>query len=104
MGLIYTEVLKKNLPEFRNPIREGQEKFNQGYNMAINEIYDLIDDQPTITQWIPVSERLPEDNAKVLISTNWGYVGTIRYEAGSSLWDNDVTAWMPLPEPYKESE
>ena len=63
-------------------------------------------------RWVPVSERLPDYNEEVLI-TNGKYV-TIdtRYflentEDGEAYtWDingwDDVSAWMPLPEPYKE--
>ena len=63
-------------------------------------------------RWVPVSERLPDYNEEVLI-TNGKYV-TIdtRYflentEDGEAYtWDingwDDVIAWMPLPEPYKE--
>lgn len=63
-------------------------------------------------RWIPVSERLPDYEEEVLI-TNGKYV-TIdeRYflentEDGEAYtWDingwDDVVAWRPLPEPYKE--
>ena len=63
-------------------------------------------------RWVPVSERLPDYNEEVLI-TNGKYV-TIdtRYflentEDGEAYtWDingwDDVIAWKPLPEPYKE--
>ena len=67
--------------------------------------------------WIPVSERLPEENKTVIASTEYGVFPEARYteewgwewayEAGADYWVelNDVIAWMPLPETYKaESE
>ena len=69
------------------------------------------------TRWIPVSERLPEENKTVIASTKYGvypeakytkeYGWEWAYEAGADYWRDleDVTAWMPLPERYKiESE
>ena len=63
------------------------------------------------TRWIPVSERLPEDEQQILISLTWdnditevrqGNIGDIKYWK----WYNHITsiAWMPLPEPYREKE
>lgn len=68
--------------------------------MADGEIYD-IDYSP----WIPVSERLPEDNTKVLVTMYTTYdekVIIARYqdkEHGFSC--GLVKAWQPLPEQYK---
>lgn len=64
-------------------------------------------------RWIPVTERLPAYGEDVLISIggycNVGYVVPVneeeRYNWYFSGWyhsPNDVMAWMPLPEPFKE--
>lgn len=65
------------------------------------------------TEWIPCSERLPEDTARpVLISGRHKTVGIYavdiaRYNGdmwqydGFTFPDCEVLAWMPLPEPYK---
>ena len=67
-------------------------------------------------EWIPVSERLPEEDVDVLITYKYSgkKIVTTAYKLPNNGWmfDNDgwipdevVTAWMPLPEPYNaESE
>ena len=67
------------------------------------------------TGWIPISERLPEFNQDVLLSLrSLDVVTGFRAETepyfycrglpGCYIKPKDVLAWMPLPEPYKESE
>lgn len=65
-----------------------------------------------VGQWIPVSERLPEDKQSVLVwcpqykniycayleKEQWWIFG-----AFVQIVPNGVVAWMPLPEPYKAS-
>lgn len=68
--------------------------------------------------WIPVSERLPEEGEKCVITDKFGYAHDgIIYDYADSRdekpsfhrWDDeywqcfrpDVIAWQPLPEPYK---
>lgn len=61
--------------------------------------------------WIPVSERLPEESLNSVIG--WDtyrnrccfvqYLGG-RFVLGDDIDSVNVTAWMPLPEPYQESE
>ena len=65
--------------------------------------------------WILVSEGLPEDEQEILFSTKTGrvYIGKYRDDDGVNQWysykdkcraqNNVVSAWMPLPEPYKAS-
>jgi len=65
------------------------------------------------TEWIPVSERLPEKSTWVLVtcknSDGYIYLDIKLINQYTGLWDGDedlfeteVLAWMPLPEPYKE--
>ena len=63
-------------------------------------------DENDIDYWI-VDGKLPEENQKVLISTKYGVSVDLFVSDGFDCFfeDNDfdeVLAWMPLPEPYKE--
>ena len=64
-------------------------------------------------EWIPCSERLPKEKARVLTYDTMGDVVFGQYDKGQWYWEaeacadywakNDgVIAWMPLPEQYRE--
>ena len=62
-------------------------------------------------EWIPVTERLPENSDTVLIThrggVSFGWYNGIYWERGASTKHRPlqtVVAWMPLPEPYKGGE
>ena len=104
--------------------------FLEGDDRAI--AYNIIQKQPTINQWIPCSERLPEEDEEVLVSVHfkglkqtypsgWNehikgswYVETAHLidDEWSSYSDeykvarnrHEVIAWMPLPKPYEENK
>lgn len=58
-----------------------------------------------VSQWIPVSERLPDKPNIYAVTDHEGRV--VRYvyndnESSREYWKRCAKAWMPLPEPYKE--
>ena len=76
----------------------------------LNSIQQLPSAQPE-QRWIPCSERLPEKDGRYQVTrhddvTNTEFIDILWYE--DNLWWNRhstgnyaVTAWMPLPEPYR---
>lgn len=83
--------------------------------VSIHDFELWLEEQPKVGEWIPVSEREPEepeDGFKRYIvqrasnaeprSLYWDQYGTWLDEEGTPY--TDIIAWMPLPEPYKESE
>lgn len=77
-------------------------------------ICEFIDQQPTVEEWIPCSERLPEESGKYEVTAldagrlivtqvkwqpklkSWNLTGAMAY------WK--ITAWKPLPEPYRQNK
>lgn len=102
-------------------------RFNPHWDEFVNEEYwkELMEMAITALQnqpvWIPVSERLPEEGNgyypinMVTFDTGEVCIGVYRHDnkewwtrtnEGKTLYGTDhvVIAWMPLPEPYRESE
>ena len=69
----------------------------------------LISNSVTVQEWIPVKDRLPENEKEgMLIALRWGMVDIGWYEEGqwssefvNEYEDGEVTHWMPIPQPPK---
>ena len=90
-------------------------------NRSIGCLMRLPSAPPKHVEWIPCSERLPEEAGQYLITVKYKHVNDsyedVYAEHGEwfdGRWDmfcfghcgevEDIIAWMPLPEPYKDGE
>ena len=82
-----------------------------GLCKEVNEAFDAVPSAQPEPHWIPVSERLPEPRVDVWVNSDIGQIQGY-YEEHIGIWyasfgqgrdylELIVTAWMPLPEPYR---
>ena len=85
-------------------------EWDHGYNCGLDRAEDDIQDfivEAIPMEWIPVTERLPQESGPYLVtSSEWYRVGIAEYSTDHRWREEDgwatvkVVAWMPLPEPY----
>lgn len=115
------EMIKAEMPERGMWEIEGNKEKETVCEVCVDLMQKLSELPPGTLfskgHWIPVSERLPEENGQYLVTVKnlTGYEqlynNVFECEFFEKDWifkgwkDNKVIAWMPLPEPYKaESE
>lgn len=132
--MIDEKKLIEDILQHENVLASANHVYKSGYRDRQVEIIDIINRQPKVGEWIPVSERLPEENdtifAKFKGTDKWSDIMfekrsddvnvTLEFDDGSRMtktlytidgeWKREtivkhkVIAWMPLPEPYKEKQ
>ena len=82
--------------------RNEEELYMNGWNDAVEAI---VNKSMGALQWIPCSERLPEEGQACLVSDRETILIDIYIGHGNPYnwrgYVKDYEAWMPLPEPYK---
>lgn len=81
-------------------------------NEAYKKIMCNCEEEESQPRWIPVSERLPEENISVIGTTKFNdiYETELYDDCGEKKWyadgnyDVPIVAWIPLPPLYTESE
>ena len=85
--------------------RHSCPRFNKVIPVTLRELQSAQQEQ----RWIPCSERLPEPRIDVWCNSDMGqmvgyYEENVETWYGRDYLELMVTAWMPLPEPYKGGE
>ena len=80
------------------------------YAVGFNGAKKILENVPSAPRWIPVTERLPDKNGRYLVTCKqrgaWKVDWDIWYMTPRPgwLWEKGITAWMPLPEPWRGEE
>lgn len=75
---------------------------------TLGDIADhLLANGVTVQRWIPVTERLPEENGIYLTFNKKKQYEFHLFQTGKRMWqgiweEDGVTHWMPMPQPPKE--
>ena len=70
--------------------------------ISLEDVKYAIEQLPSAQQWIPCSERLPDQNGKYLVVGRQKAINILKFDGGRWYGKWGVVAWMPLPSPYRE--
>ena len=88
------------------------EGYHGGLGLRLTDVVVTLTELPSAQpeqRWIPVTERLPEPRTDVWCNSDLGqmvgyYEENVETWYGRDYLELMVTAWMPLPEPYREED
>ena len=99
---------KKLIEELDYYIWHTTESMDEHY--AYRQCKKLVERQPKVGEWIPVSERLPKEMQRVLVQKVNGVIEVLQYYGETRSWGGDtyhnvhprlIKAWQPLPKAYE---
>lgn len=92
-------------------IHDGDEQFDTKRKEELGMAIEALKSDRPKGEWIPCSERLPEESGKYLITANDGIhkrTTVAKYQNRHKTWEMTgrmafwkVLAWMPMPSPWK---
>ena len=101
---------KKLIKKIRHWIIKAYRFGDYSVRCILSDVIEEINKMPKVGEWIPVSESLPDVDIEVLVSckariTKYSYIDIDYRSKKNGKWicfGEDVIAWQPLPEGYKE--
>lgn len=109
--MIDEKKLIEERPRWLNPDCAGNEEYNKGWNACNKYWCNTIKAQPKVGEWIPCSERLPDESGTYIVNAienNIIHVTFAKWMKRMKKWELTgsrsywkVIAWQPLPEPYQ---
>lgn len=109
-------VLKGRFERFKELVPDIDNSIEFAHSYALNSVANA----PTISEgWIPCSKKMPDEDGEYLVTFNGKFIDNIIkvmfYEVDKNYFSiyvpgagdipyEEVIAWTPLPEPYKEAD
>lgn len=111
-GIRFKERLNR-IPQFDEKADIKKQNLIERWNRRVNDGVESNEADRPQGEWIPCSERLPDEKGEYLVTYHPCYWDDVRTDIrvgidsfrGKTTWAKHkhqrVIAWMPLPEPYK---